>query len=393
MDLDTPEKHYDLKPTIHRRIDPPQWNHPTPFYGKLPPAPVSMERQLRNPPNKPSFKKTSPEMQESFFQNMTRGRLSGSGINPSEPRQSPIRTEMREPRLFTEQDRAAQETGLESWFSDFFSLGEPISGIAQTSAQKVGSEEENSPTISLWSQILPILSLGLAAYLWNIASTHSRAALPLYFMAVGIAAIVSGTRLRSIILSNIVNHSDVLLCLLELFGALAIGFQIRQALLAGYRIDEELGSFPLWYFGFMIFQESSSFISAYRQNARFRNLEPTQEYLQAQQQPPQRREVSPPREPKSLPMDQSLTQHSHTSQPSSSFSYSSQRQNHMTAQPGFQQVPDSFEERVTRSQTTKQSPGSQGFAGLSLGLDSDTPLRRSTRAKGKVVNPWEVGRM
>ena len=379
MDLDIPEKNYDLKPTTHRRLEP-QWTDSSPFYGKLPAAPVSMERQLRNPPNKPSFQKTSPETQESFFQRMTQGRTSETGSQILEPHNSFIETQMRPPRFFTDQDQAAQETGLESWFSDFFSLGEPSLGVRQNATERGGLVQQAPYSSNLWHQLWPILSLGLAVYGWAMATNYNSITLPIYFATLGIAAVVSGMRLRSTLSSDIVNHSDVLLCLLELFGASAIGYQIRQALLAGYSIDEELGSFPLWYFGFMIFQESSGFVSAYRQNPRAQELGQVQEYRQAQQQPPQRR----------LPVERSLTQYSTPSLSSSALSFPRQRQ--MQAQPSFQPVSNSFEQRIASSQAARQSPGSKAFQGLSLGLDDGTPMqRRSARVRGKVVNPWEVG--
>ena len=391
MDLDIPEKNYDLNPTIHRRMEP-QWTDSSPFYGKLPTAPVSMERQLRNPPNKPSFQKTSPETQESFFQRMTQGRATEVGSRISEPHNSSIETEMRPPRFFTDQHQAAQETGLESWFSDFFSLGEPALGVRRDATESGGSIQQAPYSSSLWHQLWPILSLGLAVYGWAMATNYTSISLPLYFAALGIAAVVSGMRLRSTLSSDIVNHSDVLLCLLELFGASAIGYQIRQAILAGYRIDEELGSFPLWYFGFMIFQESSGFVSAYRQNLRAQELGQVQEYRQAQEQPPRRREVTPPREPRPLPVERSLTQYSTPSLSSSAHSFPRQRQ--MQAQPSFQPVSNSFEQRIASSQAARQSPGSKAFQGLSLGLDDGAPMqRRSARVRGKVVNPWEVGGM
>ena len=392
MDLDIPEKNYDLQPTTHRRMEP-QWAYSSPFHGKLPAAPVSMERQLRNPPNKPSFQKTSPETQQSFFQRMTQRRTSNSGAQVSEPQESFAETQMQAPRFFADQDQIAQETGLESWFSDFFSLGEPAIGMRQ----KVMKSDELTPEASypsnLWHQLWPILSLGLAVYGWSMAANYTSISLPLYFTALGIAAVVSGTRLRSTLSSNTVNHSDVLLCLLELFGALAIGYQIRQALLAGYRINEELGSFPLWYFGFMIFQESSGFVSAYRQSPRTQTAVPPQEYHRTRQQPPPREEeVSPPREPRPMLVESSFMQYSTPSLSSSALSLPRQRQ--MPAQPSFQPVANSFEERVARAQETRQSPGSKAFQGLSLGLDDGAPMQRqSARLRGKVVNPWEVGGM
>lgn len=399
MDIDIPEKTYNLRPSIHRRIDHPQATGPSPFYGKIPAAPVSMERQLRNPPNKPSFQKTSPERQESFFQSMTkRGSPTSTGPSPNSGN-LPSEIHMRPASFYTKQDRDAQETGLESWFTDFFSLGEPPGAHQTPNENKDGQPEVSSATI-LWYQLFSVLSLCLGAYGWTFASAYSSFSLPLYFLSIGISAIISGTRLRSILSNPVVNHSDLLLCLLELFGSAAIGYQIRQARLAGYRIDEELGSFPLWYFGFMIFQESSSFVSIYRRQAALLKPEPDPEYRLPQHQPPQSKGTAPPRDQRPLPSETSLAQCSSNQPYQPSLPSSAPSLSTISAQPPapsrsvFEYHPNSSEQRGTRlqDQSTGQSPGSKGMSSLTLGLSDGTPVqRRAARPRGMARNPWEIG--
>ena len=391
MDIDLPERKHDLRPSIHRREHNYHLPGPSPFYGKIPAAPVSMERQLRNPPNKPSFQKTSPERQESFFQSMTKGRSAASNSDGLLSSQS-TEMEMRPARFFTENDRAAQETGLESWFSDFFSVGEVAAALHKPSKQNsVNPDSGDSELINLWYPMSSILALVLATYFWTNAPSYTFVSRALYFSAVGIAAIVSGTRLRSISSDAMINHSDVLLCLLELFGSAVIGYQIRQALLADLPVHEELGSFPYWYLGFMIFQESSAFVTAYVRLAQSRA---TKEYVTQQQQPPNTREPSPPREQRALPMERTLAQNPPLSRPSTALSYSSSLRT--PARSGFQPVSNSFEQRFTRAQAQTfgqhESPGSNALSSLSLGFDEGPPTqRRSARLRGQAVNPWQVG--
>ena len=393
MDIDPPKKTHNLRPSIHRPEEP-TWKGPSPFYGKIPAAPVSMEHQLRNPPNKPSFQKTSPERQELFFQSMTKGRSALSAVNGVESNSHSTEIEMRPPQFFTEKDRADQETGLESWFSDVFSLGDAAAGARKASGiDNDGSVMEASETRELWYSISCILGLVLAAYCWTVAYFYPSLSVPLYFAAVGVAAIVSGTRLHLIFSSDIINHSDLLLCLLEFFGSAAIGYRIQQARLADFPIHEELGSFPLWYFGFMIFQESSVFVTAYRQREQLRKMKARKEYIVRQEHPQRGKEPSPPREQKSLPVERSFAPLSQRIPQSSALSRP--RQHQTPGRTGFlQDHPNTFEEHVARTQAqyANASPGSKGMSGLSLGFDDAPPTqRRSARLRGHAVNPWQVG--
>jgi len=49
-------------------IDP----KPSPFWYKVPPAPITPAQRLRNPPNQPRLRVTSQEVKENFFNNSTR---------------------------------------------------------------------------------------------------------------------------------------------------------------------------------------------------------------------------------------------------------------------------------------------------------------------------------
>ncbi|KAH9836919.1 Ima1 N-terminal domain [Teratosphaeria destructans] len=63
------------------RYDPPAQQNP--FRGRLPQAPMSLERRLRNPPTQVSFKKTDSSKQKDFLQQMRDGIESGSTFRPA----------------------------------------------------------------------------------------------------------------------------------------------------------------------------------------------------------------------------------------------------------------------------------------------------------------------
>ena len=387
MDVDTPKKNYNLGPSIHRQ--PQVMQHgPSPFYGKLPPAPISQEHRLRNPPNKPSFQKTSPEMQEKFFQSMT-GRTKNIA-NASKSKPEPI---MREQRLFTERDRKDAETGLESWFSDFFTLGEVPQSVARPAIQVPQDAISLNPYFAkLRSQIVPVLVLFMSSCMWSCARRWPSISIYLYFSSIGLAAVVAATRLKWTLRSAQPNHSDLLLCAVELYCVLAFGYQMRQAVMLDFDIEEVLKSLPYWFFGFMIIQESLAYITLLRQGLREeqRILSQTRpqygEYYTPQIQPTTKREDSPPqRERKALPFDGVPR----SVQSSALALAEPQTPARNPAATSF------FEQRVTRSQAkVKQSPGSNAFSGLSLGIEGSVPgMRRSARTLKRGPNPWEVGRM
>ncbi|KAK5171473.1 uncharacterized protein LTR77_004618 [Saxophila tyrrhenica] len=71
------QRQRDEQPT-KLRYQPP--NEQNPFRGRLPPAPMSMERRLRNPPTQVSFKKAPLSKQQDFMKQMREGIESGKGF-------------------------------------------------------------------------------------------------------------------------------------------------------------------------------------------------------------------------------------------------------------------------------------------------------------------------
>lgn len=362
MDIDTPPPKHNFRPTsnrMHKTVS----QKPSPFYGKVPPAPISQEHRLRNPPNKPTFQKTSSERQERFFQSMTE---SPSQITNAHP-DPPIDFHMQAPRLITAQDR--QETGLEGWFSSkVFSLGD--SGVVGDDllAVRLPSATTLRTSGGQYSQCLPIALLLLAIGTWyQVPTLISRSLVP-YYAAISLGAVVAGTRLANMILGPIINGSDVLLCIVELCGAAALAYQIQQAVLSGFSIAEALGSFPLLFFGFMILQECVILLTRYKAS-QMRSSQQGEAAISGANPLPSTREKE------HLPLDKGT--------------------------PLFQQyTPTTSRIQASTNSFTTQSPNSTGLAGLSLSLgDSSSQSKATIKStqqttrvlRGRVPKPWEVG--
>lgn len=62
----------------------PTGDQPSPFWYKVPPAPITPAQRLRNPPNQPRLRVSSQETKENFFNNVTH-RSSGSNAADGRP--------------------------------------------------------------------------------------------------------------------------------------------------------------------------------------------------------------------------------------------------------------------------------------------------------------------
>ncbi|KAI9828561.1 MAG: hypothetical protein M1819_006553 [Sarea resinae] len=73
--MDWTPSHAPFTPTPisrHQHQQAPAAISPSPFYGRLPPAPISSAHRLRNPPaTEPVFKRASPVQQQNFFNSLT----------------------------------------------------------------------------------------------------------------------------------------------------------------------------------------------------------------------------------------------------------------------------------------------------------------------------------
>ncbi|KAI4186879.1 MAG: hypothetical protein LQ348_004160 [Seirophora lacunosa] len=169
----TPEHKFDPPRTYRAPQTRPLFNEPSPFHGVIPAAPVSWAQRLRNPPNQPAFHKASEEKRENFFSKKSRRIVPDtasevSSVAPSVAdistfeADSPVKFAL--PRFFAPVDH--METGLESLFSDTFSLGrEPPSGA------QAHNQTSMTPLASNYlPRFLAALLLGASCVAWDYAS-------------------------------------------------------------------------------------------------------------------------------------------------------------------------------------------------------------------------------
>jgi hypothetical protein len=103
---------------------------PSPFYGRLPPRPISPATRLRNPLNQPHPQKITNDQKDLRVNNM-RGYLSGNGGadgGHGKGRKQPIT--LANPRFFPD-DEYSRDTGLESLFDTVFTLGDEPPEVAK----------------------------------------------------------------------------------------------------------------------------------------------------------------------------------------------------------------------------------------------------------------------
>ncbi|KZF25754.1 hypothetical protein L228DRAFT_280970 [Xylona heveae TC161] len=145
---------------------------PSPFHGTLPPAPMSAAQRLRvsNAPIQSSFKKTSPERQQNFFNAIT-GR---SAENEHEKERMPKgkdkgQIELAQPKFFPASDFSA-DTGLEGLFNAAFSLkDEPHEVTAFRAQQERAQHQQQTTGITTSPQVLGCCFLGVSLLAWKLA--------------------------------------------------------------------------------------------------------------------------------------------------------------------------------------------------------------------------------
>ena len=199
---------------------------PSPFYGRLPPAPICLAHKLRNPPNRPTFHKTPPKVQENFFKNVT-GRsstLDGQGKPTKAAADYP---EMAPPRFFPK-SATLSDTGLESLFAGVFSLNDEPSEV-RTARQAQEAQDPSHylrepPPEAAIRRKFSILLLFLATLAWTSVEMSSSMAVATQVAALFIAAAVAGKNLVEAMNMNKAfwSVSDILLFTCELAAAISL---------------------------------------------------------------------------------------------------------------------------------------------------------------------------
>lgn len=181
---------------------------PSPFYGHLPPAPVSQAHKLRNPPSQPTFRRTSTPQKQSFFPRSSAyldqedvsdlASEAGSVITNKSRYDSP---QFNPPRFFPNADYQ-RDTGLESIFSNTFSLAEEPHEIRTERFQQSTQLQQNRET-KLFSKVQEIRSLlkiqtlwivllSISCLIWYQPSSISHLATRYRLTSLGVAVIVAG---------------------------------------------------------------------------------------------------------------------------------------------------------------------------------------------------------
>lgn len=181
----TPSQQPALRPAVAYRpvssaIQQPQQN---PFRGHLPADVVSQEHRLRNPPNKPIFRKASEVSKQNFFTTPRRNTRdtvdaseAGTLYEPSTSNHpSPAGPRFADPKLHIQSDQTPV-TGLERLLASTFSLSDEPPQIRTAGPQEAqayqGGRRATSEDIERWHR-LPVLILLTASYFFWSSSTSS----------------------------------------------------------------------------------------------------------------------------------------------------------------------------------------------------------------------------
>ncbi|KAL6714945.1 hypothetical protein ACLMJK_007205 [Lecanora helva] len=173
----TPSQQAMLRPTSTHRpskliSQPPQ---PPPFRGHLPADVVSMEHRLRNPPNKPMFRKASEAQKQNFFKTPRRGPQqdsdhisdTGTEYEPSVAEtETPATVKFAQPKLHLPSGQPA-DTGLERLLANAFSLDDEPQEV-RTLQQQETQPQERAPLPNAKTRVhlhrLPVLLILVVSY-------------------------------------------------------------------------------------------------------------------------------------------------------------------------------------------------------------------------------------
>lgn len=258
-----------------------QQQQPNPFRGHLPPDIVSMEHRIRNPPNKPTFRKASETQKQNFFRNPKQiasrdlDYLSDTAteyepsITESTFEPTPARKLFADPKLRLPSDRQAV-TGLESILSRAFTLDDEPPEIRvrhqqQARAQAIARSDikgHHGP----WHRLPVIILLVAACFVWkntlgpSVASDNLQIRLATLLIS-GLASV----RSIAILLqqdSNYSSGSDMVIFITELLASVALATVIREPsadslsairpgalVTAGFTLMAFMAAQEMWIFG------------------------------------------------------------------------------------------------------------------------------------------------
>ncbi|KFY21882.1 hypothetical protein V493_07032 [Pseudogymnoascus sp. VKM F-4281 (FW-2241)] len=138
----------------------------SPFWFKVPPAPITPARKLRNPPNQPLLSAPSEEVKLNFFNKMTSNMLPGQGSQaPREP--SRHDAPFAQPKFFPP-DALEDTTGLADAFGAAFSFDEREAAENERAAREK-AQSQGISEVSVLSGNLTAVALGVLLWFWNLS--------------------------------------------------------------------------------------------------------------------------------------------------------------------------------------------------------------------------------
>ncbi|KAE9377775.1 hypothetical protein N431DRAFT_398819 [Stipitochalara longipes BDJ] len=198
----------------------PIGDRPSPFWYRVPPAPVTPAQRLRNPPNQPRLRVSSQETKENFFNNITNRipeNRADVGKLPIPDNESPRQgVEFAQQRFFPPQPPSEAGNTLADLLTSF-SLGS--SEPEPTSPTQAGSTTRHT---------CQSLALFLCLFFWNYTLSHSTEHSRNVMMTVMIACALIG--IRTILDNTMLRRAGTKMARTEVMGACLGGLEVAAAL-------------------------------------------------------------------------------------------------------------------------------------------------------------------
>ena len=177
----TPSQQAVLRPaTLYRPLSSRSHQpEQTPFRGHLPADVVSMEHRLRNPPNKPTFRKASEAQKQNFFRTPKKGvhrewdnvSESGTEYEPSiTETATPGTVKFAEPKLLLQPEKT-MDTGLEPLLANAFSLEDEPREVRSLQQQEKQNQEQARALVNdlstRWHRFPVLMFLVASYFIWT----------------------------------------------------------------------------------------------------------------------------------------------------------------------------------------------------------------------------------
>ena len=248
----TPSQQSTFRPATLYRPSPPaiQPTQQTPFRGHLPADVVSMEHRLRNPPNRPTFRKASESTKQNFFktpktashrdyENMSD---TATEYDPSiADDNTPAAVRFADPKLRLQSAQPA-DTGLERLLANAFRIDDGPEGVRPLKQQQIqaGLEARRSvkSVFTKWYRLPVLILLVMSFFFWMNALKPSLAAYQTHFRLVTL--LIAGlASIRSLFLvlrkdNNDRSGSDLVIFMAELIISVTLVFTLGHSSAASF---------------------------------------------------------------------------------------------------------------------------------------------------------------